>query len=89
MVITGSVNTISTKWADQQEAIGRPEFGSNSTHEFDHPFLQAVGMFIGEFTCLIAFQIYRFANRKKVRVSYIGIKNTIELACICLFQLIG
>ena len=23
-------------------------------------------MFIGEFTCLIAFQIYRFANKKKV-----------------------
>jgi len=66
MVITGSVNTISTKWADQQEALGRPEFGTNSTHDFDHPFLQAVGMFIGEFTCLIAFQIYRFANKRKV-----------------------
>lgn len=66
MVVTGSINTISTKWADQQSAIGRPEFGANSTHSFDHPFLQAVGMFCGEFTCLISFVIYRFVNRKKV-----------------------
>ena len=66
MVVTGSINTISTKWADQQEAVGRPEFGTNSTHEFDHPFLQAVGMFIGEFTCLISFAIYRACNRKGV-----------------------
>ena len=50
MVVTGSLNTISTKWADRQSAVGRPEF---KEHDFDHPFLQAVGMFIGEFQCLI------------------------------------
>ena len=50
----------------KQTLKGRPEFGTNSTHDFDHPFLQAVGMFIGEFTCLIAFQIYRFANKRKL-----------------------
>ena len=54
MVITGSLNTISTKWADRQRAIGRPEF---IEHDFDHPFLQAVGMFIGEFQCLIGLVI--------------------------------
>lgn len=63
MVVTGSINTISTKWADNQRAIGKPEFPE---HDFDHPFLQAVGMFIGEFTCLIAFQLWRRINKKKV-----------------------
>jgi len=63
MVVTGSINTISTKWADNQRAIGKPEFPE---HDFDHPFLQAVGMFIGEFTCLIAFQLWRRFNKKKV-----------------------
>lgn len=62
MVITGTLNTISTKWADRQTAIGRPEFDE---HDFDHPFLQTVGMFLGEFTCLITFQIYRTYLRCK------------------------
>lgn len=59
MVITGSINTLSTKWADRQSAEGRD--GNN--HSFDHPFLQAVGMFLGEFSCLIAFQIIKTYNR--------------------------
>lgn len=33
--------------------------------EFNHPFLQAVGMFFGEFTCLIAFKILHFWYRRK------------------------
>ena len=70
MVITGSINTISTKWADNQRAIGKPEFPE---HDFDHPFLQAVGMFIGEFTCLIAFQIWRRFNKKKVEEGEIDV----------------
>lgn len=32
-------------------------------HLFDHPFVQALAMFIGEFCCLIAFYIYRTASR--------------------------
>ncbi|XP_061197294.1 solute carrier family 35 member F6-like [Saccostrea echinata] len=59
MVVTGSINTISTKWADRQSAVGRD--GNN--HSFDHPFLQAVGMFLGEFSCLIAFQIIKLYHR--------------------------
>lgn len=59
MVITGSINTLSTKWADRQSAEGR----DGKYHSFDHPFLQAVGMFLGEFSCLIAFQIIKTFNR--------------------------
>lgn len=51
MVVTGSINTLSTKWADRAEAVGSDEV----KRKFDHPFLQAVGMFIGEFSCLIVY----------------------------------
>ena len=57
----------SLKWADRQTAVGRPEFDE---HDFDHPFLQTVGMFLGEFTCLITFQIYRTYLRLVVLTSY-------------------
>lgn len=51
MLITGSINTLSTKWADQQCSVGR----SGESHPFVHPFVQAVGMFLGEALCLVAF----------------------------------
>jgi drug/metabolite transporter (DMT)-like permease len=48
MVVTGSLNTIAAKWADSISVDGR---------KFNHPFFQAICMFIGEFCCLIAFFI--------------------------------
>lgn len=36
MVVTGSINTLSTKWADKISSVGTD--GVN--REFDHPFLQ-------------------------------------------------
>ncbi|KAL4220818.1 hypothetical protein ACF0H5_019086 [Mactra antiquata] len=62
MVITGSINTLSTKWADRQTAVGSDK---GEPRKFDHPFLQAVGMFIGEFTCLIVFAILRLCRRRQ------------------------
>ncbi|XP_060596006.1 solute carrier family 35 member F6-like [Ruditapes philippinarum] len=59
MVITGSLNTLSTKWADRQSAEG----SDGTIRKFDHPFLQAVGMFIGEFTCLVAYYIIKICCR--------------------------
>lgn len=53
MVITGSINTISTKWADTITSVGRDGTEKN----FDHPFFQASTMFFGELTCLIFFKI--------------------------------
>nr|XP_039252468.1 solute carrier family 35 member F6-like [Styela clava] len=57
MVITGSINTLATKWADIQSAPGCKNGNNPDEHLFDHPFLQAVGMFVGEFSCLIVFKI--------------------------------
>ncbi|CAH1240399.1 SLC35F6 [Branchiostoma lanceolatum] len=60
MLITGSINTLTTKFADLQEAPGEP---GTPVHDFDHPFLQASGMFIGEFSCLIVFKIWVLYHR--------------------------
>ncbi|EDQ92026.1 uncharacterized protein MONBRDRAFT_14488 [Monosiga brevicollis MX1] len=57
MLVTGSINTITTKCgesASKNACAGR----TNGEHLFDHPFVQALAMFIGEFCCLIAYHIY-------------------------------
>ncbi|XP_040478935.1 solute carrier family 35 member F6 isoform X2 [Ursus maritimus] len=56
MLVTGSINTLSAKWADNFVAQG---CGGSKEHSFQHPFLQAVGMFLGEFSCLAAFFLLR------------------------------
>ncbi|XP_058988410.1 solute carrier family 35 member F6 isoform X1 [Mustela lutreola] len=56
MLVTGSINTLSAKWADNFMA---PGCGGSKEHSFQHPFLQAVGMFLGEFSCLAAFFLLR------------------------------
>lgn len=53
LVITGSINTLSTKWADNIKAEG----SDGAYRKFEHPFVQACGMFLGEFTCLIVFKL--------------------------------
>lgn len=53
MVVTGSINTLSTKWADHLEAKG----SDGKVRKFDHPFVQACVMFLGEILCLLAFKI--------------------------------
>ena len=54
MLITGSINTLSTKAADLQTATNK--YGN--TAYFNHPFVQAVGMFIGEVSCLFAYTFF-------------------------------
>ncbi|XP_025723669.1 solute carrier family 35 member F6 isoform X3 [Callorhinus ursinus] len=56
MLVTGSINTLSAKWADNFVA---PGCGGIKEHSFQHPFLQAVGMFLGELSCLAAFFLLR------------------------------
>jgi len=51
MTTTGSINTLSAKWADNSVAEGI----DGRVHQFDHPFLQACGMFMGEMLCLAAY----------------------------------
>ncbi|KAL3271119.1 hypothetical protein HHI36_021614 [Cryptolaemus montrouzieri] len=61
MVITGSINTLSTKWADGIESVGR----DGQKKKFDHPFFQASCMFLGEVLCLFAFKIlYKYYSMK-------------------------
>lgn len=70
MLLTGTINTIVTKYADISCAFGvdyytHDQSRSDNTcsgrfegeHQFDHPFVQALCMFIGEFLCIIAFRI--------------------------------
>jgi len=71
MLITGSLNTIMTTWCDKQSALGtkpynmwaqlemKPGEEIQPVHAFNHPFFQALGMFIGEFLCMIAYGITR------------------------------
>lgn len=53
MMITGSVNTISTKAADQVHAENK----HGDVVLFNHPFFQTAGMFLGEFLCLLTFRL--------------------------------
>lgn len=62
MVVTGSLNTLSTKWADKEEAKGT----SDKEHSFAHPFFQAVGMFLGEMMCMVVFLVMYCSGRTVV-----------------------
>ncbi|KAI0243348.1 Solute carrier family 35 member F6 [Lamellibrachia satsuma] len=62
MLVTGSLNTLSTKWADNIEVVG---IDDGRPRKFDHPFVQAVGMFLGELSCLLAFSVVYFYRKKK------------------------
>lgn len=61
MVITGSFNTLSVKYADKQVVPGE----DGQPRHFNHPFMQSTFMFIGEMMCLVVFKIlYYYYNRK-------------------------
>eukprot|EP00055_Hartaetosiga_balthica_P009926 m.40880 g.40880 ORF g.40880 m.40880 type:complete len:379 (+) comp6957_c2_seq1:53-1189(+) len=75
MLVTGSINTITTKYADitcsfgvnyfprDQDASDNPcPDRSEGEHLFDHPFVQALCMFLGEFACLLVFKLLRGIN---------------------------
>ncbi|NXG75625.1 S35F6 protein, partial [Baryphthengus martii] len=85
MLLTGSINTLAAKWADNFSA---PGCGGTEEHGFQHPFLQvrtppkkqilagratlpssshlsqAVGMFLGEFSCLGVFYLLVWRDRR-------------------------
>lgn len=50
---TPSVSFPNFRWADNSLSVGR----DGKERKFDHPFLQAVGMFLGELSCLLAFKV--------------------------------
>ncbi|XP_034436064.1 solute carrier family 35 member F6 [Hippoglossus hippoglossus] len=62
MLTTGSINTLSAKWADLFSAKGCHD---DPDHRFRHPFVQAVGMFLGEFSCLAVFYLVLCHDRRR------------------------
>lgn len=63
MLTTGSINTLSAKWADMFTAKGCGE--NAEEHNFSHPFVQAVGMFLGEFSCLAVFHLLLCQDKRR------------------------
>lgn len=62
LVVTGSINTLSTKWADKMKSVGM----DGTLREFNHPFLQASTMFLGEMACLLTFKVlYWYYSRRQ------------------------
>ncbi|KAM8726693.1 solute carrier family 35 member F6 [Acanthopagrus schlegelii] len=62
MLTTGSLNTLSAKWADMFSAKG---CHGDPEHSFSHPFVQAVGMFLGELSCLAVFYILLCHDKRR------------------------
>lgn len=49
------------RWADSSKSAGR----DGTERKFNHPYVQAAGMFLGELSCLLAFKvIYTYYKRK-------------------------
>jgi len=66
MLVFGSFNTLSVKWADTMTS----ESVSGKQMSFNHPFLQATGMFLGEMMCMLAFWFTRWRARRQPAASY-------------------
>ena len=67
MLVFGSFNTLSVKWADTMTS----ESTDGKQRHFNHPFLQATGMFLGEMLCMVAFWVVRYrASRVPVTTAY-------------------
>ncbi|XP_051154615.1 solute carrier family 35 member F6-like [Leptopilina boulardi] len=61
MVITGSFNTLSVKYADKLTSKGK----DGQIRHFTHPFMQSAFMFVGEMMCLLVFKLaYCYYNRQ-------------------------
>ncbi|XP_017461486.1 PREDICTED: solute carrier family 35 member F6-like, partial [Rhagoletis zephyria] len=55
------INTLATKWADDAKSKGI----NGKLRPFNHPFLQAVAMFFGEFLCFLAYKgMYLYYKKK-------------------------
>ncbi|KAG6452494.1 solute carrier family 35 member F6 [Manduca sexta] len=59
MVVTGSINSLSTKWADSLNSKG----SDGNVRSFSHPFLQTACMFLGEMLCLLVFKLVVWNTR--------------------------
>jgi len=65
MLVFGSFNTLSVKWADTMTS----ESVDGTQKPFNHPFLQACGMFLGEMLCMLAFWLTACWRRRRTEGS--------------------
>jgi len=72
MLVFGSFNTISVKLADKLES----KSVDGTIQPFNHPFLQACGMFLGEMLCMVAFWIVRWRQTRRSASSYPPLDET-------------
>merc|ERR1712038_1802808 len=63
MLIAGSIETMSVKWADTMHSEG----SDGKLRGFRHPFLQAAGMFLGEMLCMVAFYLIKWFKKWKTK----------------------
>lgn len=61
MVVTGSFNTLSVKYADLQIVPGE----DGQPRYFNHPFVQSAFMFLGEMLCLLVFKVAYIYHKRK------------------------
>ena len=59
MLATGSICTLLVKWMDLLQAKG----SDGVERSFRHPFLQSLGLFLGEIFCLVAFYVHKWKRR--------------------------
>eukprot|EP01083_Nonionella_stella_P094342 264636_1 len=64
MVVTGTINTLTTNWPNETYSIG----SNGVRHKFNHPFVQALAMFLGEMMCLLAFKVVLLGRREQSKV---------------------
>lgn len=69
MLLSGTINTIASKYQDTFYVQGLKE---NPPHQFEHPAVQTLSMFLGETLCLIAFYILIYRSQRSQRYTPIG-----------------
>jgi len=66
MIIFGTFNTLSVKWADRMTS----ESSDGTVQPFNHPFLQACGMFLGEMMCMVAFWVSKYMAKRRPQPAF-------------------
>lgn len=79
MVVTGSINTLSTKWADTVQAKG----SDGQVRTFEHPFLQVCEFLLAIVPTFNCFMIIINTNFFQASAMFLG-----EMLCLLTFKLI-
>ena len=65
MLVTGSINTLTTAGADKVKSRNR----SGAVASFDHPFSQVLCWFTGEAVCMIVFHLHQRCTTRETAVA--------------------